>query len=395
MSNFTYARLADASAGQQLAALLAQCFAAPASPRSPYLDRIGIENFRVLQRRDRVIGGLGMIPMRQWYGGQAVEMTGIGGLGIAPDQRGDGAALYLIQSALQELHNQNVALSVLYPAVPRLYRQVGYEQGGSRYTWQISTQNLSGLARVASAKNLVEIAPISSLVAALEPIQQRQAKLSNGHLCRHTFLWHQIVDRDDQTQPYAYRLGTPDHPEGYLVFTQARTSTEVILQIRDWVVLTPGAQDRLWHFLASHRSQVDVIQWVGAAVDWLSWLLPNPPQVKSATAWALRIVSLKAALEQRGYCPECDLNLHINVQDSLLEGNAGNWILSVANGQGKVTAGGRGDLTLDIRFLAPLYSGWLSPWQLRLAGAIQGSDQTIAIAAQIFAGSPPWLPDFF
>jgi predicted acetyltransferase len=50
---------------------------------------------------------------------------------------------------------------------------------------------------------------------------------------------------------------------------------------------------------------------------------------------------------------------------------------------------------LDIRGLAPLYSGLFSAQQLASLGYLEGSEEVLAIATPLFAGPCPWMPDFF
>src|SRR5919108_5211877 len=75
-------------------------------------ERLVGENTRVVRRDGRVIGGLTLIPMGQFFGGRSVPMTGIGGVGVDPGERSTGAASTLMREVLSELHTQGVALSV-------------------------------------------------------------------------------------------------------------------------------------------------------------------------------------------------------------------------------------------------------------------------------------------
>ncbi|MCT7967549.1 sterol carrier protein domain-containing protein [Laspinema sp. D1] len=75
--------------------------------------------------------------------------------------------------------------------------------------------------------------------------------------------------------------------------------------------------------------------------------------------------------------------------------NNGKFILTVSNGRGEVTPGGRGDLHLDIRGLAPLYTGLFTPHQLYLNGHLQGTPTALSVATQLFSGPHPWMADMF
>ena len=111
--------------------------------------------------------------------------------------------------------------------------------------------------------------------------------------------------------------------------------------------------------------------------------------------WMLRVINVSTALEKRGYSPGIQAELHLEIRDDLLAENNGRFILSVANGRGEVTSGGKGEMKLDIRGLAPLYTGLFTPQQLQLAGQLDATETAMSAATQIFAGASPWMADFF
>jgi predicted acetyltransferase len=376
---------------KQLGLILSQCFNSPPDTEDTYLERVGIQNFRTIYSSGALAGGLATIPMGQWWGRQRVPMVGLAAVGIAPEYRGSGAAIALLQNTLQELHANHVSLSALYPATQRLYRKAGYEQGGTFCTWSIATEAIQIQERLLPWRSVMPSDP-----TIFHALYQQQAIRHNGNLDRHSAIWQEIVKAGDREGLYAYILGTEGDPQGYVIFSQHPSEEGSTLRLRDWVVLSSAASRNFWTFLADHRSTIAQVRWRSAAIDPLTLLLPEQPvQVKRVERWMLRIVHVKGALEKRGYPLNLEAELHLNIQDDLLPENSGTIILSVAQGRGKVSQGGRGDLKLDIRGLAPLYSGLFSPTQLQTAGHLDAPEPVLAIASQIFAGSPPWMPDFF
>jgi predicted acetyltransferase len=85
----------------------------------------------------------------------------------------------------------------------------------------------------------------------------------------------------------------------------------------------------------------------------------------------------------------------LEVRDELIAENNDRFILSVSNGRGEVNKGGKGELKVDIRGLAPLYTGLFTPHQLQLAGQVDATETALLAATQLFAGVSPWMPDFF
>ncbi|MDB9342977.1 GNAT family N-acetyltransferase [Nodularia spumigena CS-586/05] len=388
---FQYSTLTDKKDIQQLGFILEQCFVMSSGDSEIYMKRLGRDKLRAIYQDQQLVGGLATIPMGQWWGGQCVPMTGIAAVGIAPEYRGSGAAIALIEKTLQELYHQEVPISVLYPATQRLYRKAGYEQGGSYCTWKISTDN-------------IQVKELSLLLQSVDPqnylifqdLYQQQAKFTHGYLNRHPAIWQGLTQPDAQETVYGYLIGDKDQPQGYIIFTQERTQNGTILKVRDWTMLTKAAVQSFWSFIANHRSQIDQVQWKSSLVDSLTLLLPEQTaKISDHKRWMLRIIDLVKALEMRGYPPGVSDQLHLEVKDDLLPANNGKFILSVADGRGEVTKGGKGELQLDITGLAPLYTSLFSPQQLQLTGKLQATQTALLAATQIFAASSPGMVDFF
>lgn len=374
---------------RSLSAIITQCFLDTPEGRQTYVDRVGIDQFRVIRQGQTVVGGLALLPMGQSFGGKLVSTGGIASVGIAPEHRGSGAAIALMHQTLKELQSSGVALSTLYPATQRLYRNAGYEQAGAWCKWEIdaSTIHLREL--------LLPIVPVPMDFSIFRPIYNPFAQQTNGMLDRHKAIWQGTISSDGKESLYAYQVGEPD-PQGYIIFSQEKQSSGLVLRVKDWVALTPAASKSLWAFLASHRSIINKIEWKGATIDPLTLLLPEQTAKLTYTMrWLLRIVDVVNALEQRGYPATLNAELQLDVRDDRLRENHDRFILSVSNGHAQVKRGGNGNLALDIRSLSPLYSGLFSPGQLRQMGYLEADEATVAIATAIFAGAPPWMPDFF
>ena len=390
MSPFRFSPVVEAKQALQLGHILSRCFNTSLDQWRVYTQQLGFENLRLLHHGDQIVGGLGIYPMGQWFGGQSVPMGGLAAVGVSPEHRGIGAAATLLTQTLRELQGQGVPLAALYASTAYLYRQVGFELAGSRCRFSVPLQTVTLTDRTLP-------------VAAIEPCEQplitylyqQRVQRTNGNLARHPALWDHIFD-DSQTPVYADTIGESAAPEGYVVFTQQSSAGAYDLQIRDGVVLTPAAGRRLWTLLADHRSLGRRVFWEGPSIDPLLSLLPEQTyRVEHLERWLLRIVDVAKALSLRGYPPGVEAELHFDVADDLLPMNRERFILTVSAGQAEVTIGGRGDLKLDVRGLAPLYTSLLTPQQLEAIGYLVGSEGAIATAAQIFAGPEPWMSDHF
>ncbi len=382
-----FGTLADPQEAQHLGAILQQCFNFPISNWQPYSSLLGLENYRVIRHSDRLIGGLGIYHMGQWFGSCCVPMAGIAALGIAPEYRGIGAAAELIGSTLKELYTKSVPLSTLYASTQRLYRKVGYEQAGNVCHFSIPTSSL-----IPSVQNLPmhSVDPVPEI---FQDIYSQRAKATNGNLHRNEAIWTRLLQPSEEVV-YAYLIG--NKPEGYIVFSHQPDTRGYNLKVKDLVVLTPAAARCIWNFFANHRSLANNIHWVGSAVEPLLTFIPEQTyRVMHLERWFLRIINVPKALMLRGYPLEVETELHLEVKDELLPENNQRFILAVSGGRGEVTLGGRGELQLDVRGLAPLYTSLFTPHQLQAIGQIEATTNALSIAAQVFAGSEPWMADHF
>jgi predicted acetyltransferase len=117
--------------------------------------------------------------------------------------------------------------------------------------------------------------------------------------------------------------------------------------------------------------------------------------VHTSWTWMLRIVDVERALLERGYPPLIDTEISFKVRDDLLPGNDATFTLHTTGGKGEVTKNGNAAVEIDVRGLAPLYTGFLPAEALRVAGLVDGPDEALGRLSAIFAGPAPWLADFF
>ena len=169
-----------------------------------------------------------------------------------------------------------------------------------------------------------------------------------------------------------------------------------ILFVKDHAATTPAGMQRLLTFLADHISlRRSAFVFVGPSDPLLAMLPEQRYEPHFLDHWMLRITHLEAAIAARGYARAVDAELHLRVSDDVIEGNAGDWVVRVVDGAGRAEHGGRGEIAIDVRALASLYSGHLSVPTLRSIGWIDGPDEALEAAQSVFAGPAPWMSDGF
>ncbi len=371
--------------------VVGRCFRFPPGYWDVFRSRIGLENLRAVFEDGRLVGGLGVYRTGQWFGGRAVPCAAVAAVGIAPEARGTGAAAFQMRAMLEELHADGTPLASLFASTQRLYRKVGFEQAGSRCGYQMPMSSIG----VRDRELPVTPVPLDS-PEPFASIAEQQAKATNGHLQRTDGLWARLLEHPDGHQS-GFLIGEPERPEGHLIYRHCVGHEDGdCLLVRDMSALTPAAARRLWTLIADHRSTIGSVSWYGPCVEPLLCSTAEfQPSSISMLRWMTRIVDVKAALTSRRYPFEASGELHLEVHDDILPANNGHFVLRVHEGKAEVMSGGRGSLTMDIRGMAPLYTGFLPAQTLKALGAIDGDETSLGQATALFAGPEPWMPDYF
>ncbi len=374
----------------ELERLLQMSYALPTLSWTKFFERIGHERLRVVVENGAVIAGLAAYRLSQFFGGASVPLAGIAGVGVTPHARGRGVAKSMLLATLDELRH-STPLAGLYASTTTLYRSCGFEQAGTAMWFD------APLASLPRGDRALQCTAVPAKTH--EPLHAAYAVRARGwtgHLDRTIALWERIVEPYDDVA-YAYTVGDPNAPDGYIVFQQRSRPDGLHFRVivRDVVMNTHGAAQRILGLLHDLRSLADEITWRGCAADPLLSLLPEQTHsVRRHERWMLRVLDVERALAARGY-PALRAEVHLAVHDAHFPENRGRRIFTVDGGRGEAKTGGRGDVTLDVRALAALYSGFATPYTLRAAGLLDGPDAATDTLAAIFAGPEPWCGDHY
>jgi predicted acetyltransferase len=334
--------------------------------------------------------------MGHWFAGRSVGSMGVSAVAVSPEHRSRGIAAELMRTVLEEGRREGFALSSLFPAAPPLYRSVGYEAAGSRVVYRFAIASLGEDARASKVRAVASTADEEAMRALYEA---RVRPLSGPtDRSRSSHFWQRVYD-PAEGDARAYLVEGKSGLEGYVVVGERPSPEQVAareLPLRDLVATTPAAGARLLRFLADHRSIWRAATLVGGPSEPLFSLARDTrPDVTDLWRWMIRVLDVRAALEHRGWRSSVRGELPIDVRDPVLRENNRRWVLHVANGRAEVREGGSGALVLDVRGLAPLYSGFLTAEELQAMGLCGGSEEVLARASALFAGPAPWTPDFF
>jgi predicted acetyltransferase len=386
--DFHFREPADEDEALPFFQLASRALLAPVAKARAWMEREGLENARLAFLDDRLAGGLSVQAMGQWFGGRSVPCAVVRAVAVAPERRGDGVATRMLRAALLEMRERGLPLSMLFPATQVLYRRAGYEQAGSWF------EQSARLADFPSAGPPLPVAAVDRSDGRLRALHREQARRCPGMLDRSEWLWQRVLDPlIPQLDLDAYLIGPDDAPEGYLLVHVERDpdASSGHITLRDRALLTPRAVQRARSFLAQHRSVIERVWTTGPETEPLLVGLPNQTaEVTRRFAWMLRLVDVPAALAARGYPAPVAAELHLAVRDDFLEPHEQRLLLRVRDGEATVERGGRGEVQVDVRGLAALYTGYLSPEGAAALGYLEAPTPGLAALGALFAGPAPF-----
>lgn len=402
------------------ARIVAEAFAWDPAMAIGWVRDWGHSCIRVVRVGGELAGGLQRIPLETSFGGRAVGLTGIGAVVLLPQYRGKGVGKLLMREAMLETQRGGVPLAGLFPATLPVYRSAGFEQAGVRCETTLTLNQIKlrpeidALVRADRGLSLVPI-PNDEAIRAAAPspgsihekirgVYARVGPLFDGHLARPDNVWRTQVYafKREETKGFAIVRDATGAVEGYFFYTQSRGDAGIHLAVRDAACLTPSAWAAFLRFLADHWSTAREATWmVPAEHPALSMLAEHCSRTKLSAAWMLRVMDVKAALEARGYSPSVRASFALRVRDDMFAGNNGTWNVTIAERRASVSKGGDTEpaIELDVRALAPIFSGYQTPAALRLAGLVRCDDDAMLdAAATAFAnghGSTPWMSEIY
>ena len=383
--NLTYGEIKDTEA-EPLWEIISQSL--HRHMQSGWNEHLGYNRFRAVRSCNSLLGGLGIVELGQWFGGNIVQTGAVTSVGIAPEGRGLGAASVLMKNSLLELDERGIPISTLFPSSTKVYRSFGYERSGTKILYEAQVKDMR-----ASLNDLQVVEAGDSEREETYLLYNERARLGNGNLQRGSVLWDLILETKGR-KVYHYLIKDGNTSVGYVNFQQARSANHI--RVRDMVALNKKCAERLLRFFYDHRTVIDTISWNGPPNDPLRLMMDEEQGNQiSDRDWMLRIVDLKKALESRGYPKDISLSLTINYEDPIITKNTGTWTVDVDEGKASVTNSGKDGIQLGPRGLAPLFSSYLSAFDVRNLGLVEGTDKDLSKASVIFGGPKPWIGDTF
>ncbi|MEE9255392.1 MAG: GNAT family N-acetyltransferase [Pseudomonadales bacterium] len=353
----------------------------------------------------RMVSSYSTIPFTMRANGNAVPLGGVSAVGTLPEFRRQGIIRRITTQSFANMRERGQAVAALWASQAAIYQRYQYALATVLRSYTLDTVDIR-FHDGDEGSDQVERIDLESGYDIIKSLYIQFATHRMCYLHRAKPLWlnnvleersadgpiHIAVSKDATGEAsgyvvYTVRAGRTDHP--------AR-SAEMI--VRELVWLTPDAYRSLWCFLARH-DLVGRVRWQGAPLDDPAAELFFEPRLLNTRdregIW-LRVVDAPVALANRGYDAQGTITISIH-EDQLAPWNNGVYRLDAGPDGAEVSeVSGDGDIRLNSKALASLYTGFRSARELAGWGLLKGSGEAVRRADALFATAhSPHCPDHF
>ena len=337
----------------------------------------------------------------QWFGGRPLPMCGVWGVATLPEHRASGLASAAVAQVLREARRDGTSISMLYPAVLRPYRRLGYELAGTHAMHRLSLGSIpSDLGE--------RLPPVVELDVGrdLEDVKacfHRWATSNHGAFEATDDRWwtERVLGPSPEGQCRFVAVRGPDGAiEGFAGFRYERTAGRLSVDFGLSCSVLAATSDRalraLLGYFRGFRGVGEWVEWAGPPADPVALLIPEQDvAVSFRLDWMLRLLDVADAFAQRGYAP-IDAEAVFAVDDPLFPENRGPWRLAVKEGAAEVTPEEEaGPRPIPIGALSAMFTGYLRVADAVRLGVIDGDDPAVPSLAVMLDGAHPWCPFFF
>jgi len=349
---------------------------------------------------ERRIGSAGAYTFRLTVPGGEVGASGITAVGVAPDQRRRGVLRQMLTWLLDDARARHEPVAVLWASEAAIYQRFGFGNGTWSSSFEVDRSKMVFRSPIPPRDGVrIRMVEPDEGVAIAMPIYEALRPVAPGSLTRPELKWRSQLMPDAEWMRHGsgpkYRavLEVDGQPRGYVVYRIKGDwdprGPKGVLTVMDLLALDPEAEQRLWQWVFAMDLVATVRGWRLPVPNPLhQWLIePRRLGIMVGDGLWLRLLDVPAALAARTYAGEG--TLVIDVDDAMIQSNAGRWQMAVQGGIATVTrTTAEPDLALDVGALASVYLGALRFIDLARAGRVRTfNDDALQTADVLFTPS--------
>ena len=346
--------------------------------------RVDLDLVRLIEEDGEARASATVLPLEVFVDGRPVPMGGIAAVATDPAYRRRGFAGELMRDILRTMRERRMHLSMLHPFAQAFYRAYGWELATETIAYTLKPTNLP----TSSEQRRVRAYQGEDLSEMVRLLEGEAARLS---CCvrRSEGRWRDLLGRKGW-QAAVYER--EERLEGYLLYRMSdwrERDPRRTLSVQELVWGTVGAREALISFLAAQDPLVFEIKHNTPRGEPLHpYLRSSYVKAEIEPEFMLRLVNVEGALNHLIRTSGEPLVLYVS-DDSVPE-NAGPYTV----GDGDVARGEEAaeKVSLDVRQLAQLYTGYLPARQLARHGLVEpSSPRALGLLQGLFPTGEPWI----
>jgi len=349
----------------------------------------------------RLLAGMWVYPFQMRVGDRDMSMGGVAAVATWPDARNLGLVARMMQKAHETMRREGRAIAVLMPFRNSFYERLGYADVFYHHRWDFRPEDLARPGRHRARARMVD-----GLTAwqDMETLHQTVGANRLGTVRRDALFWRVRLLPEDKVVRNTYVIERGKELVGFIVARQSNDpgDKERTLFVEQAVWLDNDALQAILALIWSHRDQMKKVTWhLPTDVDLFPFFSEAiTPEVHLKHKMMLKLVDLKAAIEQRSYPKDLEGEASLKVDaDSTSLWNEGLWRIEIAGGQAEVrkirAAGGRRGVPCRIQTLSAIYSGFRSASELVRLGQASFPAETCRVLDRAFPRGVPYMQEWF
>lgn len=334
------------------------------------------------------------------YGGAVVATSGIAGVTVAAEYRGQGLLGPLFDETLASARARGALVSTLFPTAPGIYRRFGYELVAEYQTVEVPTLALAaGGAVRAGEQRMRTRRAVAADFDAIRGVYDGWAREQNGPLTRRGVSFETTAEQFVAGfTGVTVALDATDTVQGFASWDRGQGYGEpAVLAVSDLLATSAPAWRALLRAIGSFSSVTPRTRIDTSGDDLVRSFLPSSDwRVVESRPYMLKVLDLEAALCARRYAPGCSARLSFSVAGDIVGDLDGGYLLEVTDGVAHCSRGPESDRTFTPQGMALSYAGSRSSANLRATGQLQGGEAVDDLVWDaLFGGRQQHIRDYF
>ncbi|HDZ18603.1 hypothetical protein LCGC14_1064710 [marine sediment metagenome] len=347
---------------------------------------------------EQLVAGTRIIPFDMRMRSQDFKMYGVAEVASKPEYRNRGIIREIMLKMFEDMHDNDIPLSVLFPFKHSFYEMLGYKLVDLYFIYEF---NISDILYRETDYCMKEVERINDDIRTVYD----RAILDFDYIAKRPEIqyWRRLYKNN-----YKFICYNGTQPVGFVIITFTKKDAEwellkhpdKTIWIQETFWLDQIAKQTIFNFLWGHRDQRKYIAGAFSANENIIDLLKTP-RIKNIYVIdnsLLRIIDVKTVLENLKY-PLDDFSVILHITDKFCSWNNGFFTLTSEEKQinvkyneslEKVT-----DIEIEIKYLAQLLAGFRTVSNLLEFGFVSVNKEKIELLQDLFPLTNNYFHDFF